>query len=65
MKQIEILEVQCKLPKHGWHVWNNTLISHFAAGEGKCRHCDVYYNKDFQSNICPTCHKKLSYKPRT
>lgn len=65
MKQIEIQAIQCKIPKHGWHVYRNHLISHFQAGEAKCRHCDVYYKKSFSGSRCPECHRNLSYKPRT
>ena len=59
MKQEEISNLMCK---QKWHPYP---ISHFAVGESKCRHCDIFWTADWTGNLCPICHWKLSYKSRT
>lgn len=58
MKQIDIQEYMCTKPF--WHGYGKYGIGHFAAGETKCRRCEVYFRPEFKGNLCPICHNKLS-----
>ena len=58
MKQIQIEEYICKPPiSHGYA---RRGCGHFAAGESKCRKCEIYLKVEYKSNLCPICHNRIS-----